>query len=793
MNRSEPLIDELIGAAFERRAGRAAADGLGRDILAATASTRQRSGWDLRLASLRPRASSRSTWVAVAVLAALLGVVLGLALIGQQPPTPFRTGLLAYVRGGDVYLARPDGSNAEIVLHQDGVAFLTVAWSPDGRRLAIDGESGAVIIDSASGAATWIGGTNPVWSPDGRQLAVLDPSPGSAAADGAHLRIVDAATDSTVRTLPFPAIGGLAWSPNGRWIAATGGTNGDESNSLVRIDVTTGDIAELDGPSGMLDAEREPAWSPDSLHIAFIRWRSDSLSGCHGDPLCETDVIVANADGSQAIRLNKESGKADQPSWSPDGRWLAFRRVDRVARQSGTLGTIEATATGIVIAHPDGTGERTIAADGVEGFAWGPESDQLRFISGTGQQSAQMIKEASLDGAVQTVDAQIGPAPNLFERTGTQFGWQSLDAGRVVPGLPTVAALASPAALAVVTPAAADPADPGGTWPTLVSESEDGCKPMTVASGTGAVATIADVCGAFTVSTYGWSPSGSFYAAIIDENGPLTLVRRDGHIDRQVDKITGLRGIFWSPDEKWLGVDGTRDYVLRPDGSGLRQIPGDPTWSPDGRTLGVTRPDGQLLVGGPDGSDLHTVGSFPSTISWSPDGSRFAFLRDGNAWTANRDGTDLHNVTALPLGGATMVSWSPDGRWIAVGANHGLWLVPADGGARRWFGLGLNETVLRVDWAPGASTLALETYTDMTPPAPQTNRVYLIGTDGSPTIAIDDATSPAWSPDGRFLVLAHSTPGGGPGDGLIELANSDGSGRRGLAAPAGLTPVIWAR
>jgi Tol biopolymer transport system component len=605
---------------------------------------------------------------------------------------------------------------------------------------------------------------------------------------------VDAATGTTIRSVPFPAIGGLAWSPNGRWIAATGGTNGSESNSLVRIDVTSGDVTVLDGPSGMLDSEREPAWSPDSLHIAFIRWGSGGSGGCAGSPLCATDVFVADNDGSHAIRLNEISGKADLPSWSPDGRWIAFRNVDRADQQNGNLETIGASATGIVITHADRTGERTIPADGVEAFAWGPGSDRLRFISDDAAGSAATIREATLDGIAQAVEIHLGPPPNLFERTGARFAWQTLDVGRAVQSLPEVIPPVAATEFAVLTPAPADPADPSATWPTLVSQSEDGCKPITIASGTGAVATVADVCGAFQVSTYGWSPSGSFYAAVVDQNGPLTLARRDGHVDSQIDHLTGLSGLFWSPDEKWLGVSGTRTYVFRPDGSGLREIPGDPTWSPDGRTLGVARPDGQLLVGGPDGSDLRAIGSFPAPISWCPDGSRFAFLSDGNAWTARRDGTDLRNATSLPLGGASMVMWSPDGRWLAVGANHGLWLVPADGAGRRWLGLGLNETVFSVAWAPGGSSLALETYTDMTPPAPQTNRIYLVKPDGSPTIAVDDARSPAWSPDGRYLLVAHAdASGSGAEDGRIEVMNADGSGRHELLSPAGHTSVSWAR
>jgi len=200
-----------------------------------------------------------------------------------------------------------------------------------------------------------------------------------------------------------------------------------------------------------------------------------------------------------------------------------------------------------------------------------------------------------------------------------------------------------------------------------------------------------------------------------------------------------------------------------------------------------------LLVGGPDGSNLHSVGLFPSPIWWSPDGSRFAFIRDGNAWTAARDGTDQRNLTLLPVGGASNVAWSADGRWISVAASHGVWLLPSDGGARQWLGLGLDDTVFSLNWAPTSTRLALETYSTA-PSGDQQSVVYLVDPSGSPTVRLDSAREPSWSPDGRFLLVLHASPSSGDAaDGRIEVMNSDGSGRHQLPAPAGLDPTIWAQ
>jgi hypothetical protein len=62
-----------------------------------------------------------------------------------------------------------------------------------------------------------------------------------------------------------------------------------------------------------------------------------------------------------------------------------------------------------------------------------------------------------------------------------------------------------------------------------------------------------------------------------------------------------------------------------------------------------------------DGSNLGSIGAFPMPISWSPDAKRFAFVRGGDAWVVNTDGTGERNMTHFAHGGAYDADWSPDG------------------------------------------------------------------------------------------------------------------------------------
>ncbi|HYF12389.1 MAG TPA: protein kinase [Actinomycetota bacterium] len=454
------------------------------------------------------------------------------------------------------------------------------------------------------------------------------------------------------------------------------------SSPSVSMDRTRYELSRITSDAGL---ERAPSWSPDGRSIAYT-----SDAGGH------LGVWIRQVPGERAIRVSMGGIDEAQPAWSPDGNWIAFVSA---RNRGGRLGIfLGSRPIEIYVAGQDGDlflmpalgGTARKLADDAYDPAWSPDGKRLVFRS---------IR----DGTWRLYTIEV-------------------DTGRI-------------AAVSGVQPRALEPAwSPDGRWIAYVggASAATGWDIHVVpAAGGSPIQLTQDRATVALSPSWGDDPRSLTYSS--NRTGPLNLWRID--FDPESGRALG------SPVRLTTGIGEDIDVSVAPSGRGLsystvRSAPD--IWSIDLGTKQLRRLTSES-----------TTEDYPRL---SPDGEQLLFYSDrtgsDEVWTMRIASGELIRVSQK---GGTQNAWFPDARSIVYGTAQGLVVVDSASGERRTLAPGLGVAYPAV--SRDGRRIAFQGWDG------RRYRLYSIDPDGGEPQVIPtpdgEPGNPSWSPDGRTLYFQH--------------------------------------